>query len=214
MSEPLTQIRRHYPRQVTFEDKSPLTLRLMTAVDAERVFRFACGLPEEDLLYLSADITDPDVMQHWVDGLEDGQTITLIAEAAGEMVGYGSLQHRAATWQRHVGEIQLQVGPSHRGRGLGRTLAHEVFAVARALGLRKILAQMTVDQQAAIRTFEHLGFQAEGHLRELAIDRGGRTHDLVIMTHDPTSPAVPHDWVARMRRVGVRWRPLPERSRH
>jgi hypothetical protein len=70
---------------------------------------------------------------------------------------------------------------------------------------------MTVDQQAAIRTFEHLGFEAEGHIRELAIDRGGRTHDLVIMTHDPASSAVPHDWAARMRRVGVRWRPLPGR---
>jgi RimJ/RimL family protein N-acetyltransferase len=88
------------------------------------------------------------------------------------------------TWQRHLGEIRMQVGPPYRSQGLGRALAREIFGVARDLGLRKIVAQMTVEQKRAIATFERLGFHAEALLQDFVIDRAGRTHDRVVMSYD------------------------------
>ena len=88
------------------------------------------------------------------------------------------------TWQRHLGEIRIQVAPRFRSQGLGRCLADEVFAIARDLDLRKVTAQMVADQKAAITTFERLGFQAEALLQDFVIDRGGRTRDLVVMSYD------------------------------
>ena len=207
MDEPhLLQIRRAYPHTITLANQTAVTLRLMTTTDADRLLRFARMLPEQDLLFLSADITDPDVVAQWVANVAAGRSVTVLAEAAGEVVGYASLRLNRTTWQRHVGEIRVQVGPRYRGHGLGRALAGEVFAVARALGLRKILAQMTPDQTAAVATFEHLGFQREARLHNLLMDRSGRTRVLIIMTYDAVSPAPPHDWTARLRRAGVRWR--------
>jgi RimJ/RimL family protein N-acetyltransferase len=52
------------------------------------------------------------------------------------------------------------------------------------LGLRKIVAQMTVEQKGAIATFERLGFHPEALLQDFVIDRAGRTHDRVVMSYD------------------------------
>ena len=177
-------IRRNYPCTVRLEDNSEATLRLMTADDAERIVRFARELPEDDLLFLRIDITDPAVVRQWVENIRAGRTITVLAEVNGTLAGYAALHYNETTWQRHLAEIRVQVGPRHRGKGLGRALTVEIFAIDRDLDLRKIVAQMTPDQRAAITTFECLGFQPEALLQDFVIDRAGRTHDLVVMTVD------------------------------
>jgi L-amino acid N-acyltransferase YncA len=179
-----TQVDREYPRTVKLEDGSTATLRLMTKQDADAIVAFARGLPPDDLLFLRIDITEPAVVEEWVRNLETGRTLTVLAEVNGALGGYASLHHNEVTWQRHVGEVRIQVGSRHRGQGLGRRLAAEVFAIARAVGLRKITAQMTPDQKGAIATFERLGFQPEALLQDFVIDRSGRTRDLMIMAHD------------------------------
>jgi L-amino acid N-acyltransferase YncA len=176
--------KRDYPRTVTLDDKTEITLRLMTASDAERIMAFARALPEQDLLFLRADITDPKIVAQWVQNIAAERTVTVIAEASGDLVGYVSLHYNQVTWQRHLGEIRIQVGRSHRSHGLGRILAGEIFGVARDLGLRKIVAQMTVEQKGAIATFERLGFHPEALLQDFVIDRAGRTHDRVVMSYD------------------------------
>jgi hypothetical protein len=43
------------------------------------------------------------------------------------------------------------------------------------------VAQMTVDQQAAIALFESLGFKAEALLRDHVRDVDGKTRDIVVL---------------------------------
>jgi len=184
MAETATKIERDYPRTVKLQDGSSATLRLMTPKDDKAVLSFAKALPPDDLLFLRTDITDPAVVKEWVENLGEGRTVTVLAEVKGEIAGYASLHHSQVTWQRHVGEIRIQVGSRYRSQGLGRRLAAEIFAIARDLDLRKITAQMTPDQKGAIATFERLGFQPEALLQDFVIDRAGRTRDLMIMAHD------------------------------
>ena len=184
MNQTASQIDREYPRTVKLSNGTTARLRLMTPADAQAVLGFARSLPLDDLLFLRTDITDPAVVEEWVENIGEGRTVTVLAEADGEIAGYASLHHGQVTWQRHVGEIRIQVSSRHRGQGLGRRLAAEVFAIAREVGLRKITAQMTPDQKGAIATFERLGFQPEALLQDFVIDRAGRTRDLMIMAHD------------------------------
>jgi RimJ/RimL family protein N-acetyltransferase len=181
---PTAKRKRDYPRTVTLDDKTEITLRLMTAADANRIMAFARALPEQDLLFLRADITDPRIVAQWVENIAAERTVTVVAETGGELAGYVSLHYNQVTWQRHLGEIRIQVGLPYRSHGLGRVLAGEIFAVARDLGLRKIVAQMTVEQKGAIATFERLGFHPEALLQDFVIDRAGRTHDRVVMSYD------------------------------
>jgi len=79
------------------------------------------------------------------------------------------------------------VSSQHRPIALGWAtvdLDRAAAELATELGLRKIVAQMTVDQKGAIATFERLGFRAEALLSDFVIDREGRMRDLMIMAYD------------------------------
>lgn len=178
------QIRRPYPQTVTLEGGKTVSLRLMTGDDAGKVTAFAQALPPDDLLFLRTDITRPDAVREWVQNIEAGSTITVLADAEGGLGGYASLHYHELTWQRHLGEIRIQVAAAYRSVGLGRRLASEIFAIAQDLGLQKLQARMTPDQKGAVATFERLGFQPEAVLQDFVMDRDGRTRDLVIMTCD------------------------------
>ena len=97
-------------------------------------FDFARSLPEDDLLFLRMDITDPDAVAHWVRNLEAGLTTTVVAEAGGEIAGYSALVQNRVAWQRHLGEIRTQVALRFRSQGLGRALAFEFFAANHVTG--------------------------------------------------------------------------------
>src|SRR6266852_9541197 len=97
MSDAPTSPARALPRTVQLKDGTPIVLRLMIPADAAPIAAFARSLPEDDLLFLRMDITDPDAVAHWVRNLEVGLTTTVLAEEGGEMAGYAALvQNRAA----------------------------------------------------------------------------------------------------------------------
>jgi RimJ/RimL family protein N-acetyltransferase len=178
------RIARAYPATITLGDRTQARLRLLTEDDQGAVLAFARSLSEEDLLFLRVDLTDPAVVAAWLGRQAAGRSVGLAAEVDGALVGYASLHLAETTWQRHLGELRVQVGPRYRGQGLGRALATEVFALARELGLRKLVAQMPTEQHGARATFLRLGFQPEALLRGFVIDRADRTRDLVVMTYD------------------------------
>ena len=182
MEEERPKIQRPYPRIVTLEDDTTLNMRLMIPGDTNRIVLFARSLPEDDLLFLRTDITKAFVVMLWGQNIKTGLTVTVLAERNNEIAGYASMHNNEVTWQRHLGELRVQVGPAYRSKGLGRALAAEIFAIAHEMGLRKIVAHMTPDQQGAIATVKRLGFQQEALLSDFVIDRVGRTRDLLVMT--------------------------------
>jgi L-amino acid N-acyltransferase YncA len=172
-----------YPR--TFRiGETELTLRLMTPDDADAILEFGRALPEEDLLFLRSDISQPEGVAYWVANLENGTTTTVLALDGERVAGYASVHRSGAPWTRRVGEIRVNVAPAARAKGLGRQLVNEIFDVARALGLKKLSAQMTVEQARAREIFRDLGFRAEAVLADWVEDRNGRPRDLLVMTYD------------------------------
>ena len=176
---------RSYPWTTTLKGRQ-ITLRLMRPEDRDALMSFAKSLPQDDLLFLAVDITRPEALDQWVHDINTGQIKTVLAEANGQLVGHGTLSHNALQWTRHLGEIVLLLSPDYRSIGLGSLLANELFSIARELGLQKIVARMASEQQGAFRVLERLGFRAEALLGDYVIDRDGRTHDLIVMSHDVT----------------------------
>ena len=186
MGNTSSRTQRTYPRTIHLGNGTAMTLRLMSGADVDSLVSFARSLPVDDLLFLRMDITDPRVVQQWAANIETGRSVTVLAEVSAEIVGYGTLHRSEVIWQRHIGEIRLQVAPTYRSQGLGRVLAGEMLAIARELALRKIIAQMTIDQPGARATFERIGFRPEALLHDLVIDRAARTRDLLVMAYDIT----------------------------
>jgi L-amino acid N-acyltransferase YncA len=162
-----------------------LTFRLMSPDDGDLVIEFARGLPEEDLMFLRSDITQPATVKTWMNYLANGRSMSVVAETPeGKIAGYATVHMNEANWTRHVGELRVLVGADYRGIGLGKRLTNEAFAMAKDLGLKKITAQMSTDQRSARGVFEHLGFRPEALLADHVMSRDGRTHDLLLMSYD------------------------------
>ena len=174
---------RRYPREVSIID-GDVVFRMMGAADRDAILAFARRLPPDDLLFLRLDITSPEGVDQWLRNVQSERTVTVLAEAGGAIVGYASMHHNDTMWNRHIGEIRVNVASEYRRRGLGRRLTDEVFAIGRDLGLRKIMAQMTPDQRGARATFERLGFRPEALLADFVVDRDGKSRDLLVMSHD------------------------------
>ena len=177
-------VRSPYPRTISLPDGTPVQVRLMTADDRNAVLAFARHLPQEDLLFLRVDITDAAVVDDWIHNIVAGLTTTLLAFDAEGVIGYASVHRNRAPWTRGVGEIRVNVASGYRARGLGRTLTAQIFDLARGLGLRKLMANMTTDQPGAQAAFRRLGFVPEALLADYVEDRNGMPRDLVMMSYD------------------------------
>jgi len=174
---------RDYPRTIKLNDQS-LNLRYMTPADASVALAFARALPAHDLLFLRRDITQPEAINIWLNGIERGRITSVLAEADGAVQGYATVDRGELSWSPHVAELRVLVSEAMRGKGLGRLLTQEAFAIALSLGIEKMVAQMTIDQKGARAAFEGMGFRPEALLRDQVKDREGRKHDLLILAHE------------------------------
>ena len=174
---------RSYPRLVK-TDAGEIEFHLMTRADEAAVLAFAKALPTHDLLFLPRNISQPKVLSAWINEIERGDITSLLALKGGAVVGCGTLVTDSHSWSPHVGEIRMVVSLDVRGKGVGRSLSQETFALALGAGLEKLSVQMTVDQQAAIALFESLGFKAEALLRDHVRDAAGKKHDIVVLGHN------------------------------
>ena len=175
--------KRSYPRRVNTE-AGEIEFRLMTRADEAAVLAFAKALPTHDLLFLPRNISQPKVLSAWINEIEAGDITSLLAFRDGVVVGCGTLVRDSRSWSPHVGEIRMVVSLDVRGKGVGRALSQETFALALGSGLEKLSVQMTVDQRAAITLFESLGFKAEALLRDHVRDVDGKKHDIVVLGHN------------------------------
>lgn len=173
-----------YPKQLTLPGGGSVEIRVMTGDDRDAVLAFARDLPEEDLLFLRVDLTEPAVIDEWVRNLDSGQSASLVAYDDDGLVGYATVHRNPARWTRRVGEIRVNVSPAYRARGLGRSLTTQIFDLSRRLGLKKLMANMTADQPGARAAFRRLGFVPEALLADYVEDRNGVSRDLVIMSYD------------------------------
>jgi N-acetylglutamate synthase-like GNAT family acetyltransferase len=174
---------RSYPQHAK-TDAGDVEFRLMSGADEAAVLSFAQKLPTHDLLFLPRNISQPKVLSAWIKEIERGAIVSLVAIMDGHVVGCSALVCDSLSWSPHVGEIRMVVSQDVRGKGVGRALSQETFALALGAGLEKLSVQMTVDQQAAIVLFESLGFKAEALLRDHVRDVAGKKHDIVVLGHN------------------------------
>jgi RimJ/RimL family protein N-acetyltransferase len=172
-----------YPRTVIVKDDREVELWPMTTEDAPALLAFYRSLPPEDLLYLREDVTKPESMNRWIEGIESEQSWHLLAGYDGRIIADAELDHQFYGWSQHVGELRLVVDPAFRGSGLSVLMGREVLAQAVDDGLHKVLVQMTVDQHSAMHLCERLGFQHEAVLKEHVQDQHGQLRDLIMMAY-------------------------------
>ena len=172
-----------YPQTEIVKGNREVEFWPMTADDAPALLAFYRSLPPEDLLYLREDVTRPEAMDRWVDGIESGQVWHLLVGYRGHIIADGELDYPYYGWSQHVGELRIVVDRAFRGSGLSFLVMQELLTLATEEGLHKVFVQLMVDQHAAIQLCTRLGFHREAVLTKHVQDQHGEFRDLLIMAY-------------------------------
>ncbi len=175
------QLKTKYPRQIDV-DGSTFTFRMMNSGDRDLVVSLAQNLSEQDLMFMRRDITQPEAVDDWLHDLERNHAISLMVEDEGRLIGYGTLYYNQLFWNRHVGEIRILVSSKYRSRRLGTRITKELTHIGKEVGLEKVMVYMAVENKAAQRMTEALGFKAEAILADWVKMRDETKHDLLIVS--------------------------------
>ncbi len=176
-------IKDRYPTTLDCKGTS-VELSLLKPEEESDLISFAHDLPVHDLLFLSRDIQQPRVVAAWLESIAKGEIISVVARREGTIVGTTAVVIDQHSWSAHVGELRVLIGADAKDIGLGRQLIQESFLIGLDLSLEKLTARMTVDQNAAIKVFEEMGFRSEALLKDHVKDREGKKHDILVLAHD------------------------------
>lgn len=112
--------------------------------------------------------------------LDSPNSIALIAEENGEILGLIACAGEKHPEEAHVGEIGVSVACGHRGEGIGSALITSVLEWAPSHGIRRVQLHAFATNPGALRLYERLGFEQEGILRA-AVMRDGEPIDVYVL---------------------------------
>jgi L-amino acid N-acyltransferase len=138
----------------------------------------------------------PEFMAAWFDAKERANLPVLGAFAPdGTLAGFATYgTFRALPAYRHTVEHSVYVHPDHRGRGVARTLLHELIARAQAQDVHILVGVIDAENAASIALHRALGFAHAGTLRQVG-RKFGRWLDVDLYQLALPTPAVPHEGV-------------------
>ena len=154
-----------------------VTVRPATLADLDRLVELLVAVAGEGRWIGTEAPVDSERRRRVAEGVESPDTIVLVAEAGGELVG--QLDLRLARYG--VADLGMLVATGWRGRGVGSALLAEAVERARAAGAHKLALQVWPHNAAAIALYERFGFEREGYLRRHYRRRSGELWDAVVM---------------------------------
>ena len=100
--------------------------------------------------------------------IEDPELILIVAEEDGKVAGFVMAEPECGG-RGHI--ITIDVLAPHRRSGLGMQLMAEVHERLRAAGVRRVILETAVDNTAAIRFYEKLGYTTSRRLKGYYLGR-------------------------------------------
>lgn len=117
----------------------------------------------------------------WFDARRSQGLPVLVADEAGEVIGFSSFGEWRARWgYRFTVEHSVHIRADQRGRGHGRALIEALFPLAARLNMHMMIGQIDSDAAASLHLHEKLGFKRVGFFPEVA-HKFDRWLDLVAM---------------------------------
>lgn len=155
-------------------------LRDATVSDAAAICRIYNQGIEDRVATLETEARTPEERVAWL-AARGARHPVLVVEAAGEVVGWGSLNSfNPRRAYDHVADFSLYVERDWRGRGVGRRLLEALVARARALGYHKLVLSAFPFNPAGMQVYRRAGFREVGIYREQG-QLDGKWVDTIVM---------------------------------
>jgi phosphinothricin acetyltransferase len=109
-----------------------------------------------------------DEQIEWLDDHAGGHPAIVAVDAAGSVVGFGSLSRwRPRPAYSPTVEDSVYVQEGHRGEGVGRAILDELVRLAEAHGFHSVMARIVGGHEASIALHAACGFTTTGVEREV-----------------------------------------------
>ena len=172
-----------YPKEIILNDGTEAVIRPLEADDRDSLTKFYLDIPENDRWYMKVDVTEPEVIQKWIQGIDNGKVFSILAVAKELTAAHASLHLRGFGATRHVGRLRIMVLPEYRHKRLGTWMLLDLIQLAMDKGLRDIRSDFVVGvEDAAIEAAFKLDFFKKAILEDYVKGPDGKRYDLMIMS--------------------------------
>jgi RimJ/RimL family protein N-acetyltransferase len=165
---------------LTLRDSTRVLLRLLDRDDRERLQAMFAPVSDDDLKFMRHNVRDAAVTQEWIDGLDYGRVIPLVALVNENIVGDATL-HLNQGPHRHIAEVRIFLSKPYRQRGLGTAMLQALIDMAKKLNLHLLTAEVIANRTPTIRAFRGLGFRQQTTLPDYFMMSDGETLDVALL---------------------------------
>ena len=134
-------------------------------------------------------VSEPSEAFYIGEMIREPQSLALVAEADGDVVGNVLISVERSVVSDHVGVLSICVADGWRDVGIGSALVRAALDWSAARGLAKVALGVFPDNDRAIAVYEHAGFVREGlRARQYRVP-GGAYRDELLMAWFPPEPS-------------------------
>jgi RimJ/RimL family protein N-acetyltransferase len=148
-------------------------IRQATAGDADALLALKLKLDRESsFMMLEPDerVTTPAEAEDDLRAiLARRNSVVLVAETAGELVGYAEANGGEFRRNKHTASVVIGLRRSHAGRGIGRRLLTELEGWAQANGVARLELTVMTHNERALGLYRSLGYRIEGTRRSALV---------------------------------------------
>jgi L-amino acid N-acyltransferase YncA len=157
-----------------------ITVRPANVADVPEITRIYNEGIRDRLATLETEERAPQERLTWLEARDERHPV-LVAEQAGAVVGWGSLNvFNPRPAYAHVADFSIYVGREARGAGVGKVLLAALIERARQLAYHKLVLAAFPQNEAGMRLYARFGFREVGVYREQGLVDGAWV-DVVIM---------------------------------
>ena len=163
------------------------TLRPARPTDARALSALFAAVRREGrwLVTPPSAVSEPSEAFYVGEMIREPNSLALVAEADGEVVGNVLVSVERSVVSDHVGTLSICVADGWRDVGIGSALVLAAQEWSHQRGLAKVALGVFPDNERAIAVYEHAGFVREGlRIRQYRIP-GGMFRDELLMAWFP-----------------------------
>ena len=165
-------------RKVALKDGREVTLRFLKAEDNDKLYEMFSSMSEKALEWSMAPYTKKDV-ERWISSLPN--SIALVAEYQGNIVGWASVYKIPSPRRLGVGELSVYLHQEFHNVGLGSAMTERLLQLAKNQKMHRIELHVVAENKNAIRLYEKFGFRIEGISTDKYYGHDSKYHNLVTM---------------------------------
>jgi L-amino acid N-acyltransferase YncA len=174
----------NYPKSMVTGEGLSVGLPPIVDIDAQALRSFLASVRPREEWFLRKDPTDPVILDQWLENLDCGLELPIVAvrEDNGEIIGALILSFAPEGFRRPLAHVIVTVHPAYRFLNVRTWLIEDCIELAMTCGTERLVVDFLADLEADLaNVLRELDFREVQTLRRYVGDSRGKYRDLLVM---------------------------------